>query len=297
MQWLSRMTMAIEYIEDHLAEDICYDQVAKLALCSVHQFGRVFSYIAGVSLTEYIRRRRLTLAALDLQREDGTKVIEVALKYGYESPDAFTRAFSAMHGMPPKAVRQSGVMLKAYPKISFQLTIKGFEPLSYRIEDREEIVLEGYVSSAKRQTSNGILNDWKAEAGDTWNIWQAFFESGMDQALAEEKLYREPLWQMGFTQTLENGDVLIAIGAETRGESERDRFAIPSSKWAVFTVRGSLQGAEHPIDAMWTRITSEWFPTSGYKRAAAYEIEVYPPGDTASEDYTCEIWVPVCFED
>lgn len=293
MEWLSRMTSAIDYIEDHLTEDIQYDQVAKIALCSVHQFGRVFSYIAGVSLSDYIRRRRLTLAALDLQREDCTKVIDIALKYGYESPDAFTRAFSAMHGVPPKAVKQSGVRLKAYPKIVFQFALNGLEPLEYRIEDKQDIVLEGLVSHARRHTANGLLNDWKAEAGDSWNVWQSYFNSGLDEEFVKEELYRAPMWQMGFTQTLENGDILMAIGAEAMGITERQQFTIPANKWAVFTVKGSLQGSEHPIDAMWTKISAEWFPTSGYRRAANYEVEVYPPGDSASEDYICEIWIPV----
>ncbi|MBZ9637326.1 GyrI-like domain-containing protein [Clostridium sp. FP1] len=100
---------------------------------------------------------------------------------------------------------------------------------------------------------------------------------------------------MGFTKTLENGETLLAIGAEadTNVLTDLQTYTIPANKWAVFTVTGSLSGKAHPIDAMWTRITTECFPIYGYKWAADYEIEVYPPGDTSSDDYTCEIWIPI----
>lgn len=112
MEWVERMTATIDYIENHLTDDIMYDEVAKISCCSMHQFGRVFSYVVGVSLSEYIRRRRLTLAALDLQSSN-KKVIDIAIKYGYNSPDAFTRAFVGMHGVTPKVARTLGVKLKS----------------------------------------------------------------------------------------------------------------------------------------------------------------------------------------
>lgn len=92
MEWLERMTAALDYIEKNITNEIMYDQVAKIACCSMHQFGRIFSYVVGISLSEYIRRRRLTLAALDLQGGN-KRIIDIAMKYGYDSPDAFTRAF------------------------------------------------------------------------------------------------------------------------------------------------------------------------------------------------------------
>ncbi len=295
MEWVQRMTATVDYIEGHLTDDIMYDEVAKIACCSMHQFGRVFSYIVGISLSEYMRRRRLTLAALELQNSD-IKVIDVALKYGYNSPDAFTRAFVEMHGITPKESHALGVKLKAYPPITFHISIKGDVEMEYRIEEKKEINLVGLVSQIKRQSANAAANDWKEALGEVWDIWDEFLDGDLDRKLAcEYKLYRSPMWQMGFTKTLENGETLLAIGAEADEKVVTDlqSYTIPAGKWAVFTVRGSLSGKEHPIDAMWTRITTEWLPTCGYERAADYELEVYLPGNTNEDDYTCEIWVPI----
>jgi len=295
MEWIERMSATLDYIESHLDDDILYDEVAKIACCSMHQFGRVFSYIVGLSLSEYIRRRRLTLSALDLQCGN-VKVIDVATKYGYNSPDAFTRAFVGMHGVTPKEASALGVKLKAYPRITFHISIKGDVEMEYRIEDKQDINLVGLVRQIKRQSANAAANDWKEAVGKAWDVWDEFLNGDLDRKIAcEYKLYRAPMWQMGFTKTLENGETLLAIGAESDENisTNLQTYTIPANKWAVFTVRGSLSGKEHPIDAMWTRITTEWFPTCGYKRAADYEIEVYPPGNTNSEDYTCEIWIPI----
>lgn len=294
MEWIDRMSATIDYIESHLSDDIMYDEVAKIAYCSMHQFGRVFSYITGVSLSEYIRRRRLTLSALDLQNEK-IKIIDVAMKYGYNSPDAFTRAFLEMHGVTPKTARNLGVKLKAYPRITFHILIKGDVEMEYRIEEKQDINLIGVVKHINRQSANTVASDWKEDAGEVWDAWEQFLNGGTNQKISH--LYHAPMWQMGFTKTLKNGETLLAIGAETDSNTsiitDLQTYTIPANKWAIFTVKGSLSGKEHPIDEMWARITTEWFPIYGYKRAADYEIEVYPPGDTSSDDYICEIWIPI----
>lgn len=295
MEWLGRVTAALDHIEENITGDIMYDEVAKIACCSMHQFGRVFSYIVGVSLSEYIRRRRLTLSALDLQGSS-EKVIDIAMKYGYDSPDSFARAFHNMHGVTPTEARTLGVKLKAYPRITFHISIKGEVEMEYRIEQKQEISLLGMVRNIRRQSANIMANNWKEAADEEWAIWEEFLSRGMDQRIGESyKLYRSPMWQMGFTKTLDNGETLLAIGAESDGGVYHDlqTYTIPASLWVVFTVKGSLSRKEHPIDAMWTRITTEWFPTSDYKRAGDYEIQVYPPGNTASNDYQCEIWIPI----
>lgn len=293
MDWINIMTSTIDYIEDHLADDIMYDEVAKIACCSMHQFGCIFSYIVGIPLSEYIRRRRLTLSALELQNSN-VKIIDIAMKYGYNSPAAFTRAFLTMHGIPPRQARSLGVKIKAYPRITFNLTIKGNLEMEYRIEEKDEIHLLGVVKQINRQSANTTSNNWKESLGEVWHIWEDFFRN-IDKKLYDHKLYRNPMWQMGFTKTLENGETLLAIGAEAKEDilTDLDTYVIPANKWAVFTVKGSLNGKDHPMNAMWTRITTEWLPTFGYKRAADYELEIFPPGDTNSDDYTCEIWVPI----
>ncbi len=122
MEWIERLNNAINYIEEHLTEEVDYNQIAAVACCSTYHFQRMFAYMANVSLSEYIRRRRMTLAAVDLQGAD-EKIIDVALKYGYTSPTAFNRAFKNIHGVAPSLVKKGGVTLRAYPPISFKITI------------------------------------------------------------------------------------------------------------------------------------------------------------------------------
>ena len=112
MDWLNRMNKVMDYIEANLAGEISYDKAAQIACCSTYHFQRMFSFITDIPLSEYIRHRRLTLAAFELQTSD-IKVVDVALKYGYESPEAFSRAFKNLHGIVPVSARDIGITLKA----------------------------------------------------------------------------------------------------------------------------------------------------------------------------------------
>ena len=142
MDWLTRMNAALAYVEDNLDGDIDHETLSKIACCSSHNFFRMFSFITDVSLSEYIRRRRLTLAALELQNCD-IKVIDLAVKYGYDSPVSFARAFQALHGVTPTEARSHGVTLKAYPKMTFQISIKREKEMNYRIETKEAFQVFG----------------------------------------------------------------------------------------------------------------------------------------------------------
>ena len=145
MDWITGLNKTMDYIEAHLSGEIDYEQLARLACCSSYHYQRMFAYMAGVSLGEYIRRRRMSVAAADLQ--GGEKVLEVALKYGYQSPTAFNRAFQSVHGLPPSALRETGASVKAFPPLHFTITIKGVEQMEYRIEKRGPFRVVG-VSTA-----------------------------------------------------------------------------------------------------------------------------------------------------
>ncbi len=154
MDWLDRMNRALDYIETNLADQISLDEIARQACCSTYHFQRMFPFITGVSLSEYIRRRRLTLAAFELQTTEA-KVIDVAMRYGYQSPEAFARAFKTLHGIMPMAARTQGTALKAYPRISFHISIKGDLAMNYRIEQKPSFEMFGVygVVNADRQTA------------------------------------------------------------------------------------------------------------------------------------------------
>ena len=130
MKWIERLNEAIGYMEEHITEEVDYKQLAKIACCSSYHFQRMFAYIANISLSEYIRRRRMTLAAADLQRGQG-KVIDIAMKYCYTSPTAFNRAFKSIHGIAPSLVKKDGVILKSFSPMRFKLDIEGAEELNF----------------------------------------------------------------------------------------------------------------------------------------------------------------------
>ncbi len=141
MEWLNRLNDALSYMEDNLKGDISYEHAARLACSSVYHFQRMFSYISGIPLSEYLRRRRMSNAAFDLQQ--GGKVLDVALRYGYESPTAFNRAFQSVHGVAPSAAQKPDTPLKTFPRISFQISIKGVVEMEYRIVKKEAFRIVG----------------------------------------------------------------------------------------------------------------------------------------------------------
>lgn len=142
MEWLKRLGAAIDYIEENLDKEISYDEAAHIACCSTYYFQRIFSYVSGVSLSEYIRRRKMTQAAFELQRTDN-KVIDVAHKYGYSSPTSFNRAFQSVHGIAPIAAKSMGCTLCAYPSIQFSIIVLGGSAMAYHIEEKKNIRIIG----------------------------------------------------------------------------------------------------------------------------------------------------------
>jgi AraC family transcriptional regulator len=140
---LKQVNLAMSYIEANLGGEIDFREAARLACCSEYHFRRMFSFLASLSLSEYVRRRRLTKAALELQEFEHVKIIDLAIKYGYDSLDSFARAFQAMHGITPSEARKKGAALKAFPPMTFQLTIKGGIEMDYRIVEKEAFQIAG----------------------------------------------------------------------------------------------------------------------------------------------------------
>lgn len=168
MDWIERLNKAINYLEEHIREDIDLEQTAKIACCSTYHFQRMFTYMAGIPLSEYIRRRRMSLAAADLQRSDA-KIVDIALKYGYTSPTAFNRAFQSVHKITPSAAKKAGTSIKSYPPISFKIMIKGVEEMNYRIEEKEAFRIVGISQPMHKEVEKNfeiVPQMWGKAAAD-----------------------------------------------------------------------------------------------------------------------------------
>ncbi|MNE43141.1 Transposon Tn10 TetD protein [compost metagenome] len=238
----------------------------------------MFSSILGISLSEYIRRRRLTKAAFDIQTSDA-KIIDIALKYGYDSSDAFTRAFKKLHSVTPNSVRDTGVQLKAYPRISFQITIKGDVELEYRIERMDtELRFVGKRQSVKTSRAfKEIPALWRNSNKD------GFKQALIDMSWVEPKCKLESLVGICGKEaaiTDEIFDYFMGVRYDTETPSDMEESRIAPCTYAVFP---------NVIDA-WKRLYSEWLPTSGYELANQPCIEHYlGPGHKIKH----ELWVPI----
>ncbi|MPM21301.1 hypothetical protein SDC9_67745 [bioreactor metagenome] len=286
MDWLSQLNDALQYVEEHLDGEIDPEHTAKLACCSAFHFQRMFSYMAGVPLSEYIRRRRMTKAAFDLQNT-GDKVIDIALKYGYDSPTAFNRAFQSIHGVSPSAARQEGVRLKAYQPISFKIIIRGEAEMNYRMEHHD----------AFRIVGPRMRCPWSPEKQEGFSLipkfWAEHYPKGTIPALCQI-MNKQPMGVLGVCagdwQTAGSFDYYIAVSSDQPVPEGMEEYEIPACTWAIFECKGAMP---HAIQAMQQRILTEWLPGSGYQYADAPDIEQYTDGDQNSEDYVCYIWLPV----
>lgn len=278
MEWIERLNHAIAYIEEHLKEEIDYEQLGKIACCSAYHFQRMFTYMAGTSLSEYIRRRKMSLAAVDLQAGD-KKIIDVAGEYGYQSPTAFNRAFQSIHGIAPSAVKNAGVSVKSFPPLTFKITVKGVEEMNYRIEKKDAFRIIGVSSPLEKEIEKNFEVVPK--------MWQDAAVNGTIPRLAG-LMDNEPKGLLGVSacNDAEQWKYFIAVSS-TKEAAEFEEYIIPAATWAIF----SGTGTNSSIQELEQRIVTEWLPTSGYEYANAPDIEVYINPDPANAQY--EVWIPV----
>ena len=286
MDWLNGMNNVVKYIEENLTENIDHDSLCKIVGCSRYEFSRIFSFITGMSISEYIRHRRLSQAVFDIQNGKD-KMIDIAMKYRYESQAAFTRAFSEMHNCSPLMARKLGMQLKTYPKISFKLTISGVNEMNFRIETKNSFKIIGY------SCADGDGKDWK----HFMNNYNSRLRNGDTGGTHSQKsYYHAPFWQVGVYKFKKSeGENFCIIGAELADKPVLDGMdveVIPKATWAVFAI--ACKSGSNDAEEACTRIFTEWLPASNYTRDEnAPSLEVYPAGDANSKDYKWEVWLPV----
>ena len=296
MDWIIGLQKAIDYIEDNLTETIDYEKVAAQSFSSSYHFQRVFSILCGFTIGEYIRNRRLSLAGSELATSDA-KVIDVALKYGYESPDSFAKAFQKFHGILPSQARNNGSMLKSYSRLVLKFSLEGGCTMNYRIEEKGEIILTGYkrrfegVPGEREEQEKDMYvttRPWQyilgALAGDIeteYNVIANIDDTGYDFYIANQltEYYRNNL------------DKECILGEEFA--SHYESITIPKCTYAIF----ETERCSYPTLVfleLRRKIASEWLPTSGYQLADSPEIVVthWYRRDKSGERYR-ELWIPI----
>ncbi len=296
MNWVTGLQNAVDYIESHLLEEIDYEVLAAQSFSSSYHFQRVFSILCGFTVGEYIRNRRLSLAGHELATSDA-KVIDIALKYGYESPDSFAKAFQKFHGVLPSQVRRGGSNIKSYSRLVLKISLEGGKTMNYRIEEKSELVLTGYKRHFKGSHGERrgqecdmyvntrplqyILQGLCEHPELNYDIITNIADDGYDFYIAYQlsKNFRSRLEEPGilgpeFAKLYEN----ITIPAHTYAVFETERCQYPT------VVAPELR----------RQIASEWLPASGYQLADAPEIVVthWYRGENKNKRYR-ELWIPI----
>ena len=300
MDWIFGIQHAIDYIENNLTETIDYEEVAKKCYSSSYHFQRVFSILCGFTLGEYIRNRRLTLAGRELATTN-EKVIDVALKYGYESPDSFTKAFQKFHGILPSQVRVSGSNLKSFSRLVLKFSLEGGTTMNYRIEAKPALTLLGYKKrfsgtpyDESRQHQEGdffkttrahqwMLKGMSNDKMSDYCVLANFDDDGYDfyisvttDAYEHENLYNSEVTGIDFMDKFKFEEIVIPERTYLVFETEKTKMPIPE----YFDIR--------------KQIATEWLSNNEYQIVNAPELAVYHWGIIGGyTKRTIEIWIPI----
>lgn len=274
MDWVERMNRTLDYLEANLCDDIRPAEISRLMACPYTVFQRMFGPLTGVQLSEYLRRRRLTLAAEELRRTR-LRILDIAVKYGYDSADAFSVAFKRMHGVTPQDARGSEAKLTFYPRLTFTLSIAGVTEMAYRFLECAPFQVMG----VRRVTPTG---------GGTWGIVKSDGSAEMLAALCGH--FCDLGLCFGFDSE-GNNDYFCGVEWPGAPVSGFDTFQYPAVSWLVFIAKGSISGGV--LGQTWKRVYGEFMPQSSFRQLDLPTIEKYVLWDEAADACNVEIWIPV----
>lgn len=282
MRWIEGISNAICYIEDNITKDLNVEDIAKQAYVSTFYFQKGFSMLCGFSVAEYIRMRRLSLAGSDLISTD-EKIIDIALKYGYDSPDSFTKAFTRFHGVTPTAVRKDGATIKSFSVLKIKFILEGGCIMDYKIMEKDAFTVLGVSKIFKYENATKEIPEF----------WAEHFKSGKGKHVCG-------MYGINIDESMggKEFEYLIADNYNPIKEVSDDCITkiIPKHTWAVFPCNGPMPQVMQEVQQ---KIFSEWLPNcKDYEIAAGYNIEMYTdvanyPKGTQDENYYSEVWIPV----
>ncbi|MFA7566096.1 MAG: AraC family transcriptional regulator [Alkalispirochaeta sp.] len=287
MNWHDRMNAAVDYIEDNLTGTVDIWEAAKITGCSEYHFRRMFSFIAGIPVSEYVRRRRLTLAALDLRnRNEGVE--DVAGRYGYRSTESFARAFTAVHGLSPATAQTSDGVYRTWPRMTFYLTIQGGRQMDVRITDKGPFRIIGIMKRVPIRFE-GINPEieamWKELTTDDIQSLKTMSDTEPEGIIQASVNFDER--RMDEQGSL---DHYIGVASTKQSPGPWSSLDVAASTWAAFSVTGPFPQA---MQETWGRIYSEWFPSVEYQLSEGPEILSIKDKDLSGSNVRCDIWIPI----
>ncbi len=293
MEWIAAMQQAITYMEGHLLEEINYEDVAKHVHTSSYEFHRAFSFLTGMTVGAYIRSRRLSLAGTEILETDA-KITDIAFKYGYETPESFTKAFTRFHGVAPKTAREETVKLVLFNPLTIKLTVEGGKSMDYRIMQTKE---QKFLAVAK-SFSNEIINDEENhEVSDFWGECNEKNLIGPICGLRPEG--KRDLYGL-CTPAKEGEDTFdygigVLVDDETAAfdlaEMEKAGYHIWDVKPGTYVVFDCIGEDGDCITQAWSKFYKEFLPQMGYESAEETDYEIYY--EKGRSDLLCELWIPI----
>ncbi len=281
MDWIKIIENALRYIEKNLSGELTVDRIAEKVNISPFYFQKGFSMLCGYSVGEYIRMRRLSVAGSELVTSDN-KVIDLALKYGYDSPDSFTKAFTRFHGSTPTDVRRKGALLKSFAPLHIKIILDGGNTMEYRVEEKPAFRVMGVSKMFSYETANA----------DVPQYWDEIHVQAAVKPV-------EGMYGICFDEEMGGNRFRYMIADDLEeGEAEEknlETYEVPRHTWAIFPCRGAMPLSLQEVNR---RIFSEWLPASNYEIAEGYNIEYYSDlaefkDGTQDPDYYAEVWIPV----